>query len=149
MSDGDIRWIDVVTVENAGSHEATGTYFTWFPRESMDPIRRGAAERTFDMLKAFHPGARVRLWSATVVEGWDDELVTEYVWREFSDDEPSGHPDRDTHPEQTSTCRHCKREITLVGLQWVDEDATGDDAVWRETCDEHDTVTAEHEPQEA
>lgn len=31
------------------------------------------------------------------------------------------------------TCIHC------------DPEATGDDAVWRETCDSHDTFTAEHE----
>jgi hypothetical protein len=30
---------------------------------------------------------------------------------------------------------------------WVDPDATGDDSVWRETCDAHDTFIADHEPE--
>lgn len=29
---------------------------------------------------------------------------------------------------------------------WIDPEATGDDAVWREVCGSHDTFTAEHEP---
>lgn len=45
------------------------------------------------------------------------------------------------------TCRHCGRTITkdAEGV-WVDPEATGDDSVWRETCDSHDTFTAKHEP---
>ncbi len=45
-----------------------------------------------------------------------------------------------------TVCRHCKRYIKLVGDVWIDPEATGDDSVWRETCDEHDTFTANHEP---
>lgn len=45
-----------------------------------------------------------------------------------------------------TTCIHCGRRIVLDGDIWVDPEATGDDAVWRETCDAHDTFTAEHEP---
>jgi hypothetical protein len=44
------------------------------------------------------------------------------------------------------TCIHCGRSIVLDVDVWVDPEATGDDAVWRETCDAHDTFTAEHEP---
>lgn len=44
------------------------------------------------------------------------------------------------------TCKHCGRTITFVNGAWADINATGDDAVWRETCDSHDTFTAEHEP---
>lgn len=43
-------------------------------------------------------------------------------------------------------CRHCGRGIVLEDGVWIDPEATGDDAIWRETCDAHDTFTAEHEP---
>lgn len=45
-----------------------------------------------------------------------------------------------------STCRYCQRSITLADDRWVDPEATGDDSVWRETCDAHHTFTAEHVP---
>lgn len=46
-----------------------------------------------------------------------------------------------------ATCKHCQRAITRTadGI-WIDPEAMGDDAIWRETCDAHDTFTAEHEP---
>lgn len=50
--------------------------------------------------------------------------------------------------EETGTCRWCGRDIALEDGTWVDEDATGDDEVWRESCDQHDTFTAEHEPED-
>lgn len=56
------------------------------------------------------------------------------------------HPDELARPAW-ATCRHCGRDILQVGGRWVDPEATGDDAVWRETCDEHDTFDAVHEPQ--
>lgn len=47
-------------------------------------------------------------------------------------------------------CRYCGRNITLdgdVGFRgWIDPEATGDDSIWRETCDKHDTFIADHEP---
>lgn len=44
-------------------------------------------------------------------------------------------------------CRHCSRRILEESEgSWVDPEASGDDSVWRETCDAHDTFTAEHEP---
>jgi hypothetical protein len=46
----------------------------------------------------------------------------------------------------SATCKHCGRSITRENGAWVDPEATGDDAVWRETCDLQDTFTAEHEP---
>lgn len=45
------------------------------------------------------------------------------------------------------TCRHCGRTIMLAGDVWIDPEATGDDEIWRETCDAHDTFIADHEPQ--
>lgn len=49
---------------------------------------------------------------------------------------------------QTAICRYCGRTILLYDVNdgWIDPNATGDDGVWRETCDAHDTFTAEHEP---
>lgn len=47
-----------------------------------------------------------------------------------------------------STCRHCGRDIVKHSLDgWVDPEATGDDSIWRETCDSNDTErAAPHEP---
>lgn len=46
-----------------------------------------------------------------------------------------------------TNCRHCSREIVRdADGRWVDPEATGDDEVWRETCDAHDTFVADHEP---
>jgi hypothetical protein len=46
-------------------------------------------------------------------------------------------------------CKHCGRSICLdEDGRWVDPEATGDDRLWRETCDAHDTFVAEHEPRE-
>lgn len=50
-------------------------------------------------------------------------------------------------PGKTDTCKHCGRRIVREdGDMWVDPNATGDDSIWRETCDAHDTFTAYHEP---
>jgi hypothetical protein len=45
-------------------------------------------------------------------------------------------------------CRHCGRDIEPdKDGRWIDPEATGDDVVWRETCDEnHDDRIAAHEP---
>lgn len=46
-------------------------------------------------------------------------------------------------------CKWCGRAIVPGDpgeYPWVDPEATGDDSMWRETCDSHDTFTAEHEP---
>ena len=46
-----------------------------------------------------------------------------------------------------SVCRHCDRTIELDPEEtWIDPEATGDDWIWRETCDAHDTFIADHEP---
>jgi hypothetical protein len=45
-----------------------------------------------------------------------------------------------------ATCVHCQRRVIRDrDGAWVDPEATGDDRVWRETCDASDTFTAEHE----
>lgn len=43
-------------------------------------------------------------------------------------------------------CYYCGRNLIYEGGSWVDPDATeGDDVIWRETCDAHDTFIAEHD----
>lgn len=49
-------------------------------------------------------------------------------------------------PDPTVFCRHCDRPIVVADGRWIDLEATGDDVMWRETCDAHDTFAAEHEP---
>jgi len=34
-----------------------------------------------------------------------------------------------------------------VNGQWINPEATGDDSIWRETCEDHDTFIADHEPE--
>lgn len=49
-----------------------------------------------------------------------------------------------------TTCRHCGRPIEQdTDGAWIDPEATGDDVMWRETCDAHDTFMADHEPDDA
>lgn len=58
-----------------------------------------------------------------------------------------GEPFRLNSELERGTCIHCGRTIIHDETDgWVDPEATGDDIVWRETCDEHDTFQAEHEP---
>lgn len=52
-----------------------------------------------------------------------------------------------TKTRETANCRHCGRSIVNDQNDgWIDPEATGDDSMWRETCDEHDTREANHEP---
>ena len=44
-------------------------------------------------------------------------------------------------------CQHCDRSIVLRNGEWIDPYATGDDFVWTNVCDSHDTFRADHEPQ--
>lgn len=50
-------------------------------------------------------------------------------------------------PGDRADCRRCGRSIILVEGRWVDPQATDDDVIWRETCDENneDRIAA-HEP---
>jgi hypothetical protein len=49
-------------------------------------------------------------------------------------------------------CKHCQRVIVPGNpgeYAWVDPEATGDDSIWRETCENHDNPPFfEHEPTE-
>lgn len=55
-------------------------------------------------------------------------------------------PVSESEGEGSMECKHCGREIVNVDGAWVDPEATGDDSMWRETCDSHDTFIADHEP---
>jgi len=45
-----------------------------------------------------------------------------------------------------TTCKHCRRPIVSTEEGWADPLATGDDSVWRFSCDNNDTFTALHVP---
>lgn len=48
---------------------------------------------------------------------------------------------------ERAECRFCHRWVVNDPNDgWVDPEATGDDVMWRETCEAHDTFEAEHEP---
>lgn len=51
-------------------------------------------------------------------------------------------------PTSESVCRNCQRRIVNVNGEWIDPEATGDDSVWRETCDRSEAFTGEHVPTE-
>lgn len=70
------------------------------------------------------------------------------LWAKWADETDRKRRDRAKAREQDKgTCRHCGRAIIRDNGLWVDPQATGDDSIWRETCDAHDTFTAEHEPE--
>lgn len=50
---------------------------------------------------------------------------------------------------EPATCRHCLRNIVFdMHAGWVDPEATGDDGMWRTTCDSnHGDRIAAHEPE--
>lgn len=52
----------------------------------------------------------------------------------------------DAKGRMMTTCQHCERTIIPEDGGWIDPEATGDDSVWRECCDSHDTFIADHEP---
>jgi hypothetical protein len=46
---------------------------------------------------------------------------------------------------ETTKCIHCGRTITTTPTGWADMEATGDDTIWKYTCDENDTFPSDHE----
>lgn len=45
-----------------------------------------------------------------------------------------------------TACQYCNRRIVRRNGAWIDPLATGDDSLWRHTCDSNDTFAAEHAP---
>lgn len=45
-----------------------------------------------------------------------------------------------------TACQYCSRRIVRRNGTWIDPAATGDDSLWRETCEGNDTFAAEHAP---
>lgn len=60
--------------------------------------------------------------------------------------ERATHAALEAYANESRTCVHCGRSIRLEDDVWIDPEADGDDIVWRETCDSHDTFEANHEP---
>lgn len=55
----------------------------------------------------------------------------------------------ETVVDEKGTCRHCGRVLHHSKAEgWYCPEATGDDTIWRQSCEDHDTFTAEHEPEE-
>ena len=50
--------------------------------------------------------------------------------------------------KETTKCIHCERIITATPTGWADMQATGDDKIWKYTCDENDTFPSDHETEE-
>lgn len=44
-----------------------------------------------------------------------------------------------------SICKHCERDVFLTDEGWADPNATGDDEIWRLTCDGNEAWPSEHE----
>lgn len=60
---------------------------------------------------------------------------------DFNVDEYAGTPFCTYAP----ACVHCDRTVVRVAGEWIDPEATGDDAIWRKVCDSHDSFIADHE----
>lgn len=75
----------------------------------------------------------------------DDEITRQTEW--FDTESEARRFARTGRRDERATCTHCGRLIVQEQGRWVDPQATGDDSMWRETCDAHDTTTAEHEPE--
>jgi len=43
-----------------------------------------------------------------------------------------------------ATCEDCGRAVEYVDGSWIDPEASGDDILWRETCDSSAMFPAEH-----
>jgi len=50
--------------------------------------------------------------------------------------------------KETTKCFHCGRTITATSMGWADMEATGDDKIWKYTCDENDSSPSDHESAE-
>lgn len=93
-------------------------------------------------------GGEILWWNNDT--GWGDQRsvtrFTEDETRVFNLPEGGRWCELAIGAELLVTCRHCHRVIVNENGRWIDPEATGDDSVWRETCDAHDTFVAEHEP---
>lgn len=107
-----------------------------------------------ERFKQDHPDLVSVASYVTDVEDWFEHELDPFIRKHLPDPNtrPEGRMEQlrqivgDDKEATTTTCKHCGRSITPENGTWIDPNAAGDDAVWRETCDSHDTVTAEHEP---
>lgn len=135
MNDGIVR---LAAADTGAAFELNGVRVLLYPSE-MDP---GTVSVQIETDKAPGQKVRVMLNDADLFDG--DPEHDDHPWsrqvQEYYDNQ---------RREATAECKHCGRTITKINDAWVDEEATGDDSVWRETCDSHDTFTAEHEPKQS
>ena len=87
------RQIHIVTFDPLGEQGGVGG-FDWFT------VREDAEQRYDEYVRQNAEGApdRVRLWTAHPPATCLNEEITDYVETEFVENDPEGHPDRDTHP---------------------------------------------------
>lgn len=132
-----------VVVDNDQSSHHHARALVWeYEASGSEPWN--IAEHVKDYYEAQMPEDLPTFWGSLLRAGWDRvdwmELVDHFrdpEWRAAQD-------------PVVVTCRYCHRVIVQAyGGVWIDPAATGDDAVWRETCDAHDTFTAEHVPESA
>jgi hypothetical protein len=74
------------------------------------------------------------------------------AWSAFGEANPSSGDDFvctvdeiEVEDQDMSTCIYCQRPVTLTDEGWADENATGDDSIWRLVCDENGSFPASHE----
>ena len=85
------------------------------------------------------------LWEQ--IKAWVNTGYQPVIEVTLADDEGNDTIHRVDLGAEKATCKHCSRAIVDSDDGWVDPEATGDDVIWRATCDAHDTRTAEHEPE--
>lgn len=88
-------------------------------------------------------------WGAVTGVLSETMVLTEAIQERASEDAEVAGLLWERDPETaTDTCIHCERGIAYSEADdtWIDPEATGDDETWRESCDAHDTFTADHEP---
>lgn len=105
-------------------------------------------ERFDDMLDECYPDMPFNLTASEILKSTDPiqyrVAFSEWLDSELGESLTDEEPDEDDEEEE---CRHCGQRIVLMASgSWVDPVARGDDGLWRETCDSHETFSAEHEP---
>lgn len=113
---------------------------------NLDNDEGQAVDALTELVSLFDTSPTTYPWPTT-----DAERETFRDWLAAVENQETTQGWRDWAADQTvtttTTCRHCGRAIGQdTEGAWVDPEATSDDRVWRETCDQHDTFTAEHEP---
>lgn len=126
--------------EKFDSSDLAPQFLPFYPRQQRIKVRSpygeeitGLVGKTTGWRPSFLLMRRANAISSSTLLGHDWQIV-------------ATQDSRGKYIPTTETCRHCGRPIVFSDGLWIDPEASGDDIVWRETCDSHDTFTAEHEP---